>query len=48
MPKKTDPGLDERRSQRTELQERLRTEQALEEDQALDAAVRRSIKQYGP
>jgi hypothetical protein len=48
MPKKIDPETDERRAQRMELQARLRVEQALEEEQALDAAVRRSIKQHGP
>ena len=47
MPRKSEPETDERRTERTELQARLRVEQKLAEEQALDAAVRRSIKQHG-
>jgi len=47
MRKKRDPETSEHRHQRLEAQARERTEQAVAEQNALDAAVRRSIQLYG-
>jgi hypothetical protein len=48
MRKKREPETDEHRSERAEGEAQERIEQASAEERALDAAVRRSIKQYGP
>jgi hypothetical protein len=48
MPRKIEPETDARRALRMEVQARLKAEEAVTEEQALDAAVRRSIKQHGP
>jgi hypothetical protein len=48
MRRKIEPETDARRALRTEMQARQRAEDAVTEEQALDAAVRRSIKQHGP
>jgi len=48
MPKKRDPESDEHRSERAVRQAKERIRQSAAEDQALDAAVRRSIRQHGP
>ena len=47
MRKKRDPETQSDRSDRLEKIARARLEQASAEEQALDAAVRRSIRQYG-
>jgi len=47
MRRKRDPESDEHRSDRLQMNAQNRREQASAQDQALDAAVRRSIKQYG-
>jgi hypothetical protein len=48
MRTKRDPETGKHRSERKEGEARQRIEQAAAEDRALDAAVRRSISQYGP
>ena len=48
MRKKREPESAERRNERLEQEARHRIEQAFAEDTALDAAIRRSIKLYGP
>jgi hypothetical protein len=47
MRRKRDPESDEHRSDRLQMNAQNRRQQALAEGEALDAAVRRSIKQYG-
>ena len=47
MRKNRDPETPTSRSDRLEKTARARIEQASAEEQALDAAVRRSIRQYG-
>ena len=47
MHKKHDPESDEHCSDRLQMNAQHRREQASAEDKALDAAVRKSIKQYG-
>jgi hypothetical protein len=47
MRKKRDPESDEHRSSRLQMNAQHRREQASAGDEAVDAAVRRSIKQYG-
>jgi hypothetical protein len=46
--KKRDPETAEHRHDRLEREARERTEQASADDKALDAAIRQSIKLYGP
>jgi hypothetical protein len=48
MRKKRDPESQEHRHERLERDARERIEQASAEANALDAAVRQSIKLYGP
>jgi hypothetical protein len=47
MRRKRDPESDEHRSDRLQMNAQHRREQASAEDKALDAAVRKSIKQHG-
>jgi hypothetical protein len=47
MRRKREPETDEHRSYRLQMNAQHRREQASAEDKALDAAVRKSIKQYG-
>jgi hypothetical protein len=47
MRRKRDPESDERRNYRLQMNAQHRREQVSAEDKALDAAVRRSITQYG-
>jgi hypothetical protein len=47
MRRKRDPESDEHRSYRLQMNAQHRREQASQEDRALDAAVVRSIEQYG-
>jgi hypothetical protein len=47
MPKRRRAESDENRSHRLEKNAQNRAEQASAEDKALDAAVIKSIKQYG-
>jgi hypothetical protein len=47
MRRKRDPESDEHRSFRLHMNAQHRREQASAEGEALDAAVRRSITQYG-
>jgi hypothetical protein len=47
MRRKRDPESDEHRSYRLQMNAQHRREQVSAEDEALDAAVRRSIKQHG-
>ena len=47
MQKKGDPKTDVHRGERSAKNARDRVENALAEDKALDAAVRRSIKLHG-
>ena len=47
MRKKRDPETSEQRHERMEVQARERSEHAVAEQNALDAAVRRSIQLYG-
>lgn len=47
MRKKRDPESDEQRSDRLGRNAQDRKDQASAEDKAMDAAVRRSIKQFG-
>jgi hypothetical protein len=44
---KREPETEEQRSRRLELRTEERKERSTVEDQALDAAVRKSIKLYG-
>ena len=46
--KKREHETEQHRSERVEQQARARIDQALAEDKALDAAVRRSIEAHGP
>ena len=48
MRRKRDAESDEHRSYRLQMNAEQRRDQASAESKALDAAVRRSIKQYGP
>jgi hypothetical protein len=48
MRKKRDPESGEHRSERLEKRAQERIEQASVEDKAIDAAVRQSIKLFGP
>lgn len=47
MRRKRGPENDQQRSDRLDQESEQRREQTAVEDKALDAAVRRSIKQYG-
>ena len=47
MRKKRDPESDESRGDRLEKNAQDRKEEAAAEDKRLDAAIRRSIAQYG-
>jgi hypothetical protein len=47
MRRRRDPESDEHRSYRLQMNAQRRRKQASAEGKALDAAVRRSIKQYG-
>jgi hypothetical protein len=48
MRKKRDPETEEQRHQRFEREAELRSRRALEEDDAIEAMVKRSIEQHGP